>query len=109
MNRNNLVDSIFKFSNGQNQRTFTFYDGIIAANASGKLPSEIRLLENRWVVFEDFIIYYQAPPPSLDLPTTLDFDMSIVAIGIDPSNNQVVTFAVGIVNLIPPPGEYKDH
>ena len=109
MNRNLLVESIFKFSDGGNQRTFIFSDGIIAANASGMLPSEIRLLENGLVVFEDFVIYYQAPPPSLELPTTLDFDLSIVAVGIDPSNSQSVRFAVGTVTLISPPGEYYDH
>ena len=108
MNRNNLVESIFKFSDGGNQRTFIFSDGIIAANASGRLPPEITLLENGLVVFEDFVIYYQAPPPSLELPTTLDFDLSIVAVGIDPSNSQSVRFAVGTVTLISPPGEYYD-
>ena len=80
MNRNNLVTSIFKFSDGTNQRTFTFVNGIVAANASGTLPSEFRLLENRLIVFEDFIIYHQIPPSSLQLPTTLDFDLSILAV-----------------------------
>ena len=106
MNRNNLVDSIFKFSDGNNQRTFTFANGIVAANVSGSLPPEFRLLENGLVVFEDFVIYQQAPPPSLELPTTLDFDMSIVAIAPDPRNTQSVRFAVGTVSLIPPPGKY---
>ena len=59
MNRNNLVDSIFKFSDSSNQRTFVFANGVMAANASGWLPPEVRLLENRlvYVVFEDFVIY----------------------------------------------------
>ena len=106
MNRNNLVDSIFKFSDGTNQRTFPFANGIVAANASGSLPPEFRLLENGLVVFEDFVIYQQAPPPSLEIPTTLDFDMSILAIAPDPRNTQAVRFAVGMVSLIPPPGKY---
>ena len=106
MSRNYLVDSIFKFSDGTNQRTFIFNDGIVAANASGRLPSEFRLLENRLVVFEDFVIYQQAPPSSLVLPTTLDFDLSIIAVAPDPSNSQSVRFAVGTVDLIPLPGEY---
>ena len=104
MNRNNLVESIFKFSDGQNQRTFRFNDGIIAANSSGTLPSEFRLLENGLVVFEDFVIYHQAPPPTLELPTTLDFDLSILALGHDPTTSQPVNFAIGTVALIPPPG-----
>ena len=108
MNHNNLVDSIFRFSDGTNQRTFTFGSGIDAANTSGMFP-EIRLLENRLVVFEDFIIYQQAPPPSLSLPTTLDFDMSILVVAPNPNNTQSARFAVGTVNLIPPPGEYHDH
>ena len=106
MNRNNLVESIFKFSNGLNQGTFTFGSGIIAENASGTLSPQFRLLENRYVIFEDDIIYYQAPPPSLELPKTVDFDLNILAVALDPSNTPsvTVTFAVGTVDLIPPPG-----
>ena len=107
MNRNNLVESIFKFSNDDSQRTFTFVSGVIAANASGNLPPEVRLLNNRLVVFEDFIIYRQPPPPTLELPTTLDFDLSILPVGSDPMNSQTVTFAIGTVALIPPPGEFS--
>ena len=106
MYRNNLVDSIFKFSGGTNQRTFPFANGIVAANASGSLPPEFRLLENGLVVFEDCVIYQQAPPPNLELPTTLDFDMAIIAVAPDPINSQSVIFAVGIVDLTPPAGEY---
>ena len=109
MSRNNLVDSIFKFSDGSNQRTFTFDNGIVAASASGTLPNEVTLLENRFVVFEDFIIYQQAPPPSLDLPATLDFDLSILAVAPDPLNSQSLRFAVGTVYLFPPPGEYNNR
>ena len=107
MNRNNLVETIFKLSEGRNQKTFIFDNGIIAANASDSLPREIRLLGNRLVIYEDFVIYQAAPPPSLELPATLDFDMSIVAVSqFNASNSQSVRFAVGTVNLIPPPGEY---
>ena len=109
MYRNNLVESVFKFSDGTNQRTFTFGNGVMAANASGRLPYEIRLLESRLVVFEDFIIYQQAPPPSLELPTTLDFDLAILVVASDPSNSQLVIFAVGTVDLISPQGEYGHY
>ena len=108
MNRNNLVESVFKFRDGTNQRTFTFGNGVVAANASGTLPTEFRLLENRFVIFEDSVIYQQAPPASLELPTVLDFDLHMIAISYDPSNSQSVIFAVGTVDLIPPPGEYNN-
>ena len=107
MDRNNLVESIFKFSDGENQRIFTFNNGIVAANASGTLPPQFRLLENRLVVFEDSIIYQEPPPPSLQLPTTLDFNLSIIAFGHNHINSQSIRFALGTVALIPPPGECK--
>ena len=110
MNRNNLVESIFRFSDGQNTRTFVFNYGVVAANASGILPPEVSLLQNRlvYVVFEDLVIYQRAPPPSLSLPATLDFDLSIIVVGTDPTNSQSIRFAVGTVTLIPPPGEYNN-
>ena len=106
LHRNNLVQSIFRFSNGRDGRTFTFSDGIVAVNASGMLQPEFRLLANRLVLFEDSVIYYQTPPPSLGLPATLDFDLSILAVSLDTSLSESVRFAVGTVNLFPPPGEY---
>ena len=107
LNRNNLVQSIFRFSNGRDGQTFTFSDGIVAANASGVLPPEFRLLANKLIVFEDSVIYYQAPPPYyLVLPATLDFDLSILAVSLDTSLSETVRFAVGTVDLFPPPGEY---
>ena len=110
MNRNNLVESIFRFSDGQNTRTFVFNYGVVAANASGILPPEVSLLQNRlvYVLLEDFVIYQRAPPPSLSLPATLDFDLSIIVVGTDPINSQSIRFAVGTVTLIPPPGEYNN-
>jgi hypothetical protein len=111
MNRNNLVQSIFRFSDDEVTRTFNFFNGINAANASGRLPREVRLLENGLVVFDDFVIYRQAPPPNLELPTTLDFDLSIIVVGRGGANTIALQsdFALGTVALIPPPpGEY-DH
>ena len=105
LNRNNLVESIFRFSDSNVGRTFTFSDGIVAANASGTLPPQFRLLVNRLVVFEDSVIYYQRPPPSLALPVTLDFDLSILAASLDTGLSESVRFAVGTVDLFPPPGE----
>ena len=106
MVRSNLVEQIFKFSDGQNSRTFVIaaQGGIDAVNASRVFP-EIRLLENRLVVFEDYIIYHQAPPPDLNLPTTLDFDLNLIIVGRDSTNIQeLLPFAVGTISLIPPPG-----
>jgi hypothetical protein len=103
LNRNNLVQSIFKFSDNLNTRTFNFIEGINAANASGMLPREIRFLQNGLIIFEDFVIYRQAPPPSLELPTTLDFDLSIIVVGHGSGGTVQSSFAVGTVALIPPP------
>jgi hypothetical protein len=111
MNRNNLVTSIFRFSDDEVTRTFTFNGGINAVNTSGRLPHEIRLLENGLVVFEDFVIYRQAPPPDLELPTTLDFDLSIIVVGRAGTNTIALQndFALGTVALIPPPPGVYDH
>ena len=105
MNRNNLVQSIFKFSDGEDQRTFRIGDhgGIDAANASRVFP-EIRLIENRLVVYEDSVIYAETPPSSLDLPTTLDFDLNTIVAGNGPAEQ--LNFALGTVALLPPPGMF---
>ena len=103
--RNYLVESIFKFSNGQNQRTFGIAaaGGIDAVNGSHVFP-EIRLLENRLVVLEDYVIYQQAPPVTLELPTTLDFNLNFIVIGRHSTNFIQQLFAVGNVVLLPPLG-----
>ena len=82
MVRNNLVQSIFRLSDGQNQRTFFIRNrgGIRAVNESRLFP-EITLIENGLVVYEDHIIYQEAPPSSLELPTTLDFDLNLIVVG----------------------------
>ena len=100
--RNNLVESIFKFSNGQNQRTFGIaaQGGIDAVNVSDVFP-EIRLIENRLVVLEDYVIYQQAPPVTLELPTTLDFDLNLIVVGRHSTNFIHELFAVGNVTLLP--------
>ena len=104
MNRDNIIASTFRFSDDTLTRTFTFIDGINAENASGVLPREIRVLENGFVVFEDFVVYRQAPPESLMLPTVREFDLSIIVVGRGPGANTIQTdFADGIVALIPPP------
>ena len=105
MVRNNLVETIFKFSDGRNTRTFGIASqgGIDTVNASRVFP-EIRLIENRLVVFEDYIIYQQAPPSTLEQPTTLDFDLNIIVVGRGSAIIQeLLPFAEGIVDLIPPP------
>ena len=101
--RNNLVESIFKFSDGQNTRTFGIglQGGIDAVNASRVFP-EIRLIENRLVVFEDSVIYQQAPPSTLDLPANLDFELYLIVVGGDSTIiRELLPFAVGTVALIP--------
>ena len=107
MVRNNLVESIFKFSDGQNQRTFAIaaQGGIDAVNASHVFP-ELRLIENRLATYEDFVIYQEAPPSSLELPAVLDFDLNLIVVGRNSlAIEEFLPFAVGEVTLIPPPGK----
>ena len=107
MVRNRLVESIFKFSDGQNFRLFAVgtHGGIDAVNASQVFP-EIRLIENRLVIYEDYVIFQETPPSSLDLPTVLDFDLNFIAVGRNYNDiQQVLPLAVGTVILNPlPPG-----
>ena len=105
MVRNNLVERIFKFSDGQNTRTFGIaaQGGIDAVNASRVFP-ELRLIENRLVVYTDRIIYQEAPPSSLELPNTLDFELNLIVVGRGSlSIQESLPFAIGTVALIPPP------
>ena len=103
INRDNLVAQTFRFSDDTLTRTFTFIGGINAANASGQLPRELRVLENRLVILEDFVIYRQAPFSNLELPITLDFDLSVIVVGRVPGATIQTDFAVGRVALISPP------
>ena len=105
---NNLVEQIFKLSNGQNVKTFRVaaQGGIDAVNASHIFP-EIRLIENRLVVYEDHVIYQQALPPDLELPVTFDFELLLIVIGQGSTiYEELLPFAVGTVVLTLPPGTY---
>ena len=56
----NLIEQIFKFSDGRNLRVFEIglNGGIDAVNTSHDIVfPEIRLIENRLVVYEDYVIY----------------------------------------------------
>ena len=106
--RNNLVQSIFKFSDGTTDRQFliSVFGGIDAVNASGRFP-EIRLYNSRYVVYKESVIYQQAPPSDLELPTTLDFDLNMIVVG---DNNNVETLTptpIGTVFLEPPPSKLR--
>ena len=105
MVHSNLVQSIFKLSDGENQRTFLFRNrgGIRTVNESRVFP-EITLIENGFVVYEDHIIYQEAPPSSIELPTTLDFLLNLIVVGQNNFNSQQINFAIGTVYLTPPPG-----
>ena len=104
MVRNNLVESIFKFSDGQNQRTFGIglQGGIDAVSASRVFP-EIRLVENRLVVLEDYIIYQETPPATVQPPTTLDFDLNFIVFGRGSTTFEQIN-SNGTVVVLPPPG-----
>ena len=79
--------------------------GIDAVNASRVFP-EIRLHDSRYVVYEDSVIYQQAPPSTLELPTILDFDLNILVAGVVTTDVASLTpFAVGTVSLTEPPGK----
>ena len=104
--RNNRVQRIFKFSDGTTARQFliSLAGGIDAANASRTFP-EIRLHDSRYIVYEDFIIYQEMPLPDDELPTTLDFDLSILVVGVVTTDFiDLSPFAIGEVYLAPPPG-----
>ncbi len=103
VNENNLVESIFRLSDGQNFRVFLIADqgGIDRVNASRVYP-EIRLIENRLVVYEDSVIYQEIPPASLELPTVLDIELHFIAVGRSYIDiQQLSPFAIGRVALTP--------
>ena len=104
MNRDNQVARTFRFGdNGQTTRPYTFIGGINAENAAGLLPPEIRVLENGLVVLEDSVIYI-LPDADFDVPTTLNFDLSVIVLGRGPgARTNQTDFAVATVTLIPPP------
>ena len=108
MARNNIVERIFKFSDGHNQRTFAIADngGIDAVNASRVFP-EIRLIEtmmprSRLLIYEDCVIYQEAPPSEFQLPVTLDFDLNLIVVGQGSTAHEFSPLAVGTVMLTPP-------
>ena len=106
MVRNNLVESIFKFSDGQNTRIFPIglHGGIDLVNSSHVFP-EIRLIENRLVVFEDSVIYQALPPLFSELPVVFDFDLNFIVVGRNYINIQeLLPFAVATVTFTLPPG-----
>jgi hypothetical protein len=112
VNQNNFVESIFRLSDVQNFRVFPIADqgGIDAVNASRVYP-EIRLIENRLVVYEDSVIYQEIPPASLELPTVLDIELHFIAVGRSYLDVvQLSPFAVGRVTLNPlPPGTVSHY
>ena len=105
MNQNNLVLSIFKFSDDQNFRQFLIaaQGGIDVVNASRVFP-EIRLIENRLVVYEDSVIFQEIPSSFVELPTTLEIELHFIAVGRDYIDvQQLSPFAIGRVTLNPLP------
>ena len=107
MVRNNIVQRIFRFSHGTNGRQFLIgrEGGIVAVNTSRRFP-EIRLIDNHYVIYEDHIIYQEAPPSRIELPTTMDFDLNMIVVG-EPimEIREQSPFAVGTVVIRQPDGE----
>ena len=108
MNRNNLVESLFKFSDGANQRRFAIGNegGIVEVNTSHVFP-EIRLLNDQYILYEDYIIFTanQGSLSTLEFPLTLDFDLSLLVIGINPLDSIQLHFARANVTILSPPGK----
>ena len=102
--RNYLVETVFGFNSGQNYKVFDVaaQGGIGAENVSRLFP-EITVIENGLVVYEDYVIYQQSPPPLLELPAVFDFDLYISAVGRNFSVYQEVR-PVGTVTVTLPPG-----
>ena len=106
--QNNLVQRIFRFSDNTNMRQFLIgvEGGIVAVNASRRFP-EIRLFNNRYVVYEDNITYQEAPPSALELPTTLDFELNLLIVGqVTTEVREESPFATARVFISEPPGKF---
>ena len=104
--RNRLVESVFGFSGGQSYRVFDIaaQGGIDSDNVSSLFP-EITIIENRLVVYEDYVIYQQPPPSFIELPVVFDFDLYFVAVGRNFSVYQFLQpLAVGTVTITLSPG-----
>ncbi len=95
MVRNSQVERIFKISNGQNQKLIEISNGITGINDQ----PELTLIDNTYLVYEDFIIYGNAPLEDLPLPTILDFDLSVFITGDQQSNVIIGPSALGRVTL----------
>ena len=108
MNRNNFVESLFKFSDGANQRRFLIGSegGIVEVNASRVLP-EIRLINDQYILYEDYVIFTadQDSISNLELPVTLDFDLSLLVIGSNPIESILRLFARAYVTILPSPSK----
>ena len=73
-------------------------------NASRLYP-EIRLIDDRYIVYEDNITYQEAPPQTLELPATLSFELNLLVVGqVTTEIQEQSPFAIGIVaiNMLPP-------
>ena len=105
--RNNLVETVLGFADGENYfRVFEIgaQGGIDAENVSRLFP-EITVIENRLVVYEDYVIYRQPPPHITELPLVLDFDLYFIAFGRNFSVYQELwPLAVGTATITLPPG-----
>ena len=110
MNRNNFVESIFQFSDGSNQRRFAIGNegGIVAVNTSRVFP-ELKLLNEQYIIYHDYIIYNSAAAASyyyyLRYSTTLDFDISLLLVGINPVESVQRQFATATITILSPPGK----
>ena len=110
LTRNYVVETVFGFKGGQNYRVFDIagQGGIDSENVTRLFP-EITVIENGLVVYEDYVIYQQLPPPFFELPVDFDFDLYYVAVGRNFSIYQELgSMPVGRVTITLPPGIFFD-
>ena len=100
--QNDFAEKIFTFSNHQHTRNFSIGNHRVV-NAAKVYP-EIRLLQDRLLVYEDCVIYsYQDtfPMNSMKLQTTIDLDLNLIVLGQNPENvEERFPLAVATVELI---------
>ena len=109
--QNRLAETVLGFTGGENYNYRVLeigaLGGIDSDNVSSLYP-EITVIENRLVVYEDYVIYQQPPPPFIELPVVLDFDLYFIAFSRNFSVYQEVwPLAVGRVTITLPPGTYN--
>ena len=104
LTRNYVVNTVFGFKGGLNYRVIDIagQGGIDSENVTRLFP-EITVVENRLVVYEDYVIYQQLLPPFFALPVVFDFDLYFITVGRNFSVYQEL-IRIGRIMVTLPPG-----